>query len=710
MSVAHGTKPTTGATPLAALEAVAIDTETTGLDPLAARIVQIGALIVRAGAIERDANLDRLVNPGIAIPAPATRIHGIDDLAVAKAPGFELMWPDFRRFCGGRVVIGHSIGFDLAVLQYEATRNRLAFDRPRSLCVRLLASVANPALPDYSLEMIASWLGLDIAGRHTALGDATAAAEIFLALLPRLAERGVRTLAEAERASLGLTGELERQYRAGWSEPVSQPILPAYGAIDPFAYRHRVADVMAAPPVVMRDDAAASAVIARMAELRISSVLVSSDASADGPVEAYGIVTERDMMRRLAAQGAAALDAPVGRFATRPLKSIRAAAFVYRAIGRMDRLKIRHLAVRDEAGQLVGMVTARDLLRLRAGAAIRLDDAIEAARSTAEIAAAWATLPAVARGLIGETVDPLMIAEVISDELCSMTRRAALLAEVEMRDAGAGEPPCPYALLVLGSGGRGESLLAADQDNAIVFAEGEPDGLEDRWFARLGERIAAILDQAGVPYCKGGVMAKNAGFRGSVATWQARIDEWVRRSRPQDLLNVDIFFDLRAVHGELGIGHALREYAFARAAGAADFAKLLGQTLDTLANPFALFGGLQLDAGRLDLKMHGLFPIVATARTLAIRHGIAERSTRARLDALIARDIGGDEDLRTMREGHAFLIGLMLDQQSADLHVGVPVSNRVETGRLARADLTRLKSLLRSLQSAPTLVRDLMFG
>ena len=68
-----------------------------------------------------------------------------------------------------------------------------------------------------------------------------------------------------------------------------------------------------------------------------------------------------------------------------------------------------------------------------------------------------------------------------------------------MAEAGQGAPPCPYAFVVLGSAGRGESLLAMDQDNAIVFAEGEPDGAEDRWFARLGTHVAEILHEAGVP-------------------------------------------------------------------------------------------------------------------------------------------------------------------------------------------------------------------
>ncbi len=101
---------------------------------------------------------------------------------------------------------------------------------------------------------------------------------------------------------------------------------------------------------------------------------------------------------------------------------------------------------------------------------------------------------------------PKAIAAVISRELCALTRQACKLVEDNM----ATPPPCSYAMLVLGSGGRGESLLAMDQDNAIVYAAGEPDGPEDQWFAELGRQVAAMLDAAGVPYCKGNIMASNS--------------------------------------------------------------------------------------------------------------------------------------------------------------------------------------------------------
>ena len=101
------------------------------------------------------------------------------------------------------------------------------------------------------------------------------------------------------------------------------------------------------------------------------------------------------------------------------------------------------------------------------------------ARDVADLAAAWGHLPAVAEGLLAEAVDARNNAGVISRELGAVIRRAAQFAEKKLAEDGFGPPPVAYAVLILGSGGRGESLLALDQDNAFVFAQGEPDGPED---------------------------------------------------------------------------------------------------------------------------------------------------------------------------------------------------------------------------------------
>lgn len=701
----------TGATPLAAIDAVVFDTETTGLDTTKARIIEIGAVHVDRGRLSTT-TFSQLVNPGVPIPPPSTAIHHIDDAMVKDAASFPGALAAFTVFSRGRILVGHSVGFDFAVLAREAERAGLTYAKPRSLCIRMLGQVANPNLPDHSLDMLASWLGVEIADRHRALGDSLATARIFLALIPALAERGVRTLAEAERASVALTRELERHARAGWAAPVERPgAAGVIGRIDPYAYRHRVRDVMASPPAIVDPATTLKAAIDEMAARKISSLFVAEGGAASRPVGDYGIVTERDMMRRIAEKGADAFSLRVGDMASRPLQSVRGNAFVYRAVARMDRLKVRHLAVRTEAGALEGIVSARDLLKLRAGAAISLDDAIEVSATPAEMGRAFALVPEMAGALIAEGLEAPVVAEIISEEIRAMTRRAAVLAEESMAADGLGPAPCPWALLVLGSGGRGESLLAPDQDNAIVFERGDPDGAEDRWFAEAGKRIADTLDAAGVPYCQGGVMARNPQWRGSLDTWRERIAHWVSRSKPDDLLQVDIFYDMHPVHGDLDLGFRLFSEAYEMGGASTTFAKLLGAEAETVSNPFTFLGGIRTnERGRVDLKLHGLFPIVAMARALAIRHRVEERSTRRRIDALGKLEIGGGGDFAKLLSAHSTLLATMLRQQRRDIAEGLKPGNMVETAALKSDETAALKAALSAIQATPQLVRDLMFA
>ncbi|MCB1958655.1 MAG: hypothetical protein KDG55_23525, partial [Rhodocyclaceae bacterium] len=212
-----------------------------------------------------------LVDPGLPIPPASTAIHGITDAAIAGAPPFPEAWDRFTAFTAKRILVGFSIGFDLAVLEQEAKRAGLDWVKPRSLCVRLLSAIANPNLPDNALETIAAWLDVDIRDRHTALGDAIVAGHVFSALIPRLRDRGIRTLAEAERACLGLTQQLESHHRAGWAEPVSMPERPkGLASVDPFAYSHDIAQLMSSPPVVVGSALLLSDAIALMTERRIS--------------------------------------------------------------------------------------------------------------------------------------------------------------------------------------------------------------------------------------------------------------------------------------------------------------------------------------------------------------------------------------------------------------------------------------------------------
>src|SRR5262249_23918088 len=151
-------------------------------------------------------------------------------------------------------------------------------------------------------------------------------------------------------------------------------------------------------------------------------------------------------------------------------------AFLHIAIGRMDRLGVRHLPVVERAtGRLVGILSGRALLRQRARSVIALGDEIAAAKDAAGLAAAYGRLPGLARGLLREGLSAVEVADVLSSALRDLSARAAALAEATLWAEGSGAAPAPWAFLVLGSAGRGDSLLAADQDNALVHAGTEAD-------------------------------------------------------------------------------------------------------------------------------------------------------------------------------------------------------------------------------------------
>ncbi len=690
-------------TPLAALDVVVIDTETTGLDARSARIVQLAGIPVTGEAIARERGFETLINPGIAIPLATTKIHGIRDGDVANAPRFSEFAAKLEAHLGKAIIVGHTISYDLAILRREYQLADRVWHQPRALDVRHLAQLARPSLAGYDLDRLCQWLGIDVNSRHTAMGDAEATARIYVSLIPMLRAQNIRTLAEAEAASRRLA-DTEAQVSGGLSLPESvMPVtsMAALASLDSFAYRHRVREIMSAPVVYADRDLTLEAMIQAQLGQRISSVLVELDPGTTG------IVTEKDILRIISQHGAAGLQMRMKEVASAPVQMVEESDFVYRAIGRMGRLGFRHLVVRNASGAITGIVTAHRLLRQRAKAAIVLGDEIDQADSAAALGRAWAKLPSVTASLIADDVDALTVTSVISTEIAGMTRRAAELAEVRMIGEGHGAPPVAYAVMVLGSGGRGESQLAADQDNAIVYASGVTGGPEGGYFERLATYMNEMLDTAGIPFCKGGVMAKNAHWCRSVDAWRITIDGWVRHKRPEDLLNVDIYFDAICVHGDAALVATIWDYAFERTKGEHLFQWLLAAMARKRHPAVSLFGGLRVDAqGRQDLKATGLLPIFSCGRVLAIKHGIRAHATPERLSGLVGAGVAAADVVQTIVDAQKVILATILGQQLIDIEAGIPPTPKVVIARLDKVEKARLKQALGNVDEAIRLVAE----
>jgi DNA polymerase-3 subunit epsilon len=177
------------------------DTETTGLEPSQGdEILQIGAARIVAGKLRREDSFEQLVNPGRDIPAAGIPIHGIRAEMVADAPTIDRVLPAFHAFAQDTVLVAHNAAFDMRFLQLKESATGIVFDQP-VLDTLLLSAVVHPQQASHGLEAIAERLGVTVLGRHTALGDALVTAEVFLKLIPLLAERGIHTLGQAREAA-----------------------------------------------------------------------------------------------------------------------------------------------------------------------------------------------------------------------------------------------------------------------------------------------------------------------------------------------------------------------------------------------------------------------------------------------------------------------------------------------------------------------------
>jgi DNA polymerase III subunit epsilon len=181
---------------LARTDFVIVDVETTGWLPEEAGITEIGA--VRIGNGRPHAEFSALVNPGHAIPPEIVTLTGITDVMVGQAPPIAAVLPGFLAFARGCVLTAHNAPFDIGFLTTACGSCRIPWpDFPVLDTAALARSVLGETeVPDCKLATLASFFKARTSPCHRALADAKATADVLQGLLARLADLGVRTLAE----------------------------------------------------------------------------------------------------------------------------------------------------------------------------------------------------------------------------------------------------------------------------------------------------------------------------------------------------------------------------------------------------------------------------------------------------------------------------------------------------------------------------------
>ncbi len=187
-------------------EYVAIDIETTGLDPSRDAIIEVAAITFRENDILDE--FSTLVYPQRDIPAQITRLTGISQAMVEDAPGMQQVRSQLRPILSNHILVGHNVDFDLSFLQEE----RLGIGNPRIDTVTL-ASILIPEAGRFGLNALADFLYLPLAEggqAHRARSDAELTIELFLALREKAMQIPLAQLDEIVR-----TGQ-----RLNWPETI----------------------------------------------------------------------------------------------------------------------------------------------------------------------------------------------------------------------------------------------------------------------------------------------------------------------------------------------------------------------------------------------------------------------------------------------------------------------------------------------------------
>ena len=168
--------------PLAAYDLVVVDVETTGWLPAEASITEIGAVRLNGGEITGE--FSSLVRPQFPIPPDISRLTGITDAMVSRAPAISAALEAFLVFGRGCVLVAHNAPFDLGFLTAAAAGSGIPWPAAATIDTAVLARLllGPEDVPDCRLATLADYFGAATVPSHRALADAKATADVLTGL------------------------------------------------------------------------------------------------------------------------------------------------------------------------------------------------------------------------------------------------------------------------------------------------------------------------------------------------------------------------------------------------------------------------------------------------------------------------------------------------------------------------------------------------
>ncbi len=192
------------------------------------------------------------------------------------------------------------------------------------------------------------------------------------------------------------------------------------------------------------------------------------------------------------------------------------------------------------------------------------------------------------------------------------------------------------------------------------------------------------------------MMASNPRWRKPFPVWKDYFSRWMNAPEPEQVLNATIFFDFRPEYGRNELGDDLRDYLTVQAPAKPFFLMNLARDCVAAKPPLTFFKGFIVEKdgqykNRLDLKTQGLTPFVNFARLLALRHGIKETNTLARLEALSENEHIPRQLYLETRDAYEFQMQLRLVNQLRMIEANQAPNNYIDPAEMSYLEKQTLK-------------------
>lgn len=405
-----------------------------------------------------------------------------------------------------------------------------------------------------------------------------------------------------------------------------------------------------------------------------------------------GIVTDRDMTKRVIAEGIATTE-PVEMVMTRDPQVIDGQSSLIEAIEAMMLHNVRSLPV-IEQGKVTGVLTATSLVEKSQVQAVFLINRIYRQESLAQLKALLPQRQAVFETLVETGMHARSVQQLMALVADAFNKRLLQLGEQAL-----GAAPMPYAWFVAGSQARNEIHGFSDQDNGLILAR-EPEPEEKDYFRRLAEFVCYGLAECGYSLCPGHMMATNPRWCVALDQWLAYYREWIVHPEPQALLDISVFLDVRFLYGQAELVDVLKHKLTTYTRGNRRFLAILVANSLRVSPPLGMFRQFVLakdgeNRSVFNIKKQALSLLVDLARIYALAAESRETEMSKRLQAAVDGGVISPASRQELLEAFSFINQVRFRHQRIAMQRGETASHTIAPALLTQFERNHLKDAFR---------------